>query len=422
MILLLIFSMGIVQKGYAAEEKTENEILEELKGYRDSIVHIESKCWDGKEQIYRSRSFSGFVVSEDSSGVYIATTSRNLTYTQEDKENIEAEYQLENNSNISEQIEVVCNGDLRIEASIVGQSEQRNLAILRLNQNINFEHTLSFVKEESSDKDRIFLLSFPAFEKKAIYNAGNVEITKGNITGKYKKNEIVFLKHDIEAESESTGGVLLNDDGMVAGLLLTAKGEKDGTAISAKEMETFLDTLQIGYTEQKEAPAEKKIEIYQIVLGGVILILLLQVFLQFRKNNASQERKEKKKRKGKDKYSTRTVKEEPAVVPKKQKKKANARVSARLEYPAQKRAITIEKSMFVIGRAKEADFILGDSQGISRKHACIQYDGNYFYLTDLKSTNHTYLNGAELKPGEKHALKNGDEIRIAKEKMIFRKG
>ena len=431
MIIALLVLTGVLEKPQgicAAEEvKTEEEIIEGIEAYRNSIVHIESKCWDGKEKVYRSRSFSGFVVSKDSSGIYIVTVCDGLTYTSEEKEEIETEYELENNNNISEQIEVVFNGDLRVAAGIVEQSEQRNLTILKLNQNINFENAISFAKKNVSDKERVFLLSYPEFEKsqEAIYSAENVKIEKGTVTGLYKKSEIVFLRHDIKADSDSIGGPLLNDDGMVVGLLLRAKEKKSGAAVSGSEIKAFLDTFNVSYTEQEEKKEEKKFPIIQAVLGIIILILAVQVFLQVRKNHENSDREEEKKQNRKDKYSARTVRDESLIAAKTQgrkRKNSGVKVNARLEYPAEKRGITMQKATFVIGRAKEADFILAESQGISRKHACIQFDGKYFYLTDLKSTNHTFLNGSELKPGEKRVLKDGDEIMVAKERLIFRKG
>lgn len=418
-ILILIWQIitGIV--AHAAEEKTENDIMEMVKGYRNCVVHIESLCWDGKEKTYRSRSFSGFVVSEDSSGIYIATVCEGLTYTAEEKEQIKTDNQLENNNNISEKIEVVFRGDLRVEASIVGQSEQRNLSVLKLNQNISFDHIPSFTKENVLTKERIFLLSYPEFEKqgKANYSVENVNISSGMITGAYKQNEIVFLRHDIEANHDSIGGVLLDSDGMIVGLLLKSKGEKDGSAISGSEIKAFLDTFNISYTEQEEAvEAAKKLPVLQIALGVVILILLLQVVLQVHKNRKFTKTGRSEKKKTKEKNSQKTAKSVSHRTEKTGKKE-----NARLVYPDEKREIKIKKSTFVIGRTTESDFILKDEKGISRRHACIQSDGKDYYIIDLKSTNHTFLNGSELKPGDKQILKDGDEIMFAKERMIFRK-
>jgi serine/threonine protein kinase len=51
-----------------------------------------------------------------------------------------------------------------------------------------------------------------------------------------------------------------------------------------------------------------------------------------------------------------------------------------------------------IGRDENADICL-DSPGVSRHHAKLTYDGTEYYLTDLNSTNRTFLGDAELLPG-----------------------
>lgn len=403
------------------EGKSEAEIIETIEKYRNGIVHIEAKCWDGKETVYENRTFSGFAVSQDSGGIYIVTVCNGLTYTAEEKQEIEQKYKTEENSNVNvvEQIEVVFNGDLKVQASIVGESRQRNLTILRLDQNVNFENVLSFADDSILSGSRGFLLSYPKMknEKKAVYNIDNVKITEGTIMDAYQKNEITFFRHNIKADEASLGGPILNEDGAIAGLFLKAKGKNAGTALAGKEIQAFLDTFNISYAKyQKEVPA-KKFSIYHKILGCVILLLLIAVIQQRRKGAVNPE--EKAKGRKKDRYSAKTVKEESLAGGKKKNGK-EIKVSAKLEYPAEKRVITMHKAMFVIGRAKEADFILSESQGISRKHACIQFDGKYFYLSDLSSTNHTFLNGFELGSGEKRVLKDGDEIRVARERLIFR--
>ena len=148
----------------------------------------------------------------------------------------------------------------------------------------------------------------------------------------------------------------------------------------------------------------------------VILILLLQVVLQVHKNRKFTKTGRSEKKKTKEKNSQKTAKSVSHRTEKTGKKE-----NARLVYPDEKREIKIKKSTFVIGRTTESDFILKDEKGISRRHACIQSDGKDYYIIDLKSTNHTFLNGSELKPGDKQILKDGDEIMFAKERMIFRK-
>lgn len=78
----------------------------------------------------------------------------------------------------------------------------------------------------------------------------------------------------------------------------------------------------------------------------------------------------------------------------------------------------ITKSPFIIGKNSECDFCL-DSSYISRKHAQILCKGNRFYLTDLNSTNHTYLAGDRLEPYAETILYSGCEVSFADVKCKF---
>lgn len=403
---LLIWQFLPVQKGYAQGENSIDKIMT----YRNGIVRIEAVCWDGKDTVYSSRSFSGTVAASDSSTIYIATICEGLTWKQEEKEQIRTKYELENSSSIAEKIEVIFNGDLRVEASIVGQSEQRNLSILKLNQNINMENICPFAKENVSDTEPVFLLSFPETEN-AVYNAENVHISEGNVTGLYKKNEVIFFKHNIKADQASLGGAMLNEDGMLVGLLLKSQGEESGTAISGNEIKAFLDTFHISYTEKGTQAVKKKFPVMQLILGIVILFLSVEIFLQKKKNYTAEEHENGKITKhNKMNSGTKTT----------GKTKAGIKKGAWLEYADGRKITKIRQTPFVIGRGNEADLILEGYQGISRKHACIQFSGKKFYLTDMNSTNHTFLNGVQIKAGETKELKNRDEIGVAKEKLLFR--
>jgi len=56
----------------------------------------------------------------------------------------------------------------------------------------------------------------------------------------------------------------------------------------------------------------------------------------------------------------------------------------------------------------------GENQGVSRIHASLKIEQNTVVLTDLKSSNRTYVNGQRLYPHEARVLRHGDEIRLGK--------
>ncbi len=53
-------------------------------------------------------------------------------------------------------------------------------------------------------------------------------------------------------------------------------------------------------------------------------------------------------------------------------------------------------------------------RGVSRRHARLYLKDNNLYLTDLNSTNGTYLAGKRLNPNEPILLRNGDEILLGR--------
>lgn len=397
---ILALAIGLGPGGFSKvlAEKSEEEISDEMNSHRDSIVRVETICGDGEAAVYETKECSGFVASEDATGIYIVTVCDSLAYTTKEKETIRTKYGLEENDRLSETIEVIFDGDVRVPASIVGESDQRNLAVLKLNQTIKFENDLVFAKKDALKEERVFLLSYPETEnrKKAVYSSENVLVTSGLITKIYKKNENIFFNHDIKTDGASVGGLLLNQDGFAVGLLLTPDDKKAGTAIGSGEIKSFLNTFNISYQEEQEVKTEKKLPVLNIILGIIIAGLLLLVIIQQIKTGKGQEQHKKKNGRNSKKRE------------------------AGLEYPAGRRYVIIQKSPFVIGRTKEADLDLLENKGISRKHACILYDGSGFYLMDLQSTNHTFLNGTELKINEKRRLKDRDEIMLGKVKLIFR--
>ncbi|MEP7288365.1 MAG: FHA domain-containing protein [Chloroflexota bacterium] len=78
----------------------------------------------------------------------------------------------------------------------------------------------------------------------------------------------------------------------------------------------------------------------------------------------------------------------------------------------QSQAVPLESYPFTIGRARDCHLIIDHSQ-VSRLHSCLEYDHEQVVITDLNSTNGTFVNGERLTPNQPHRLRAGDRINIA---------
>ncbi|HUX11629.1 MAG TPA: FHA domain-containing protein [Spirochaetia bacterium] len=77
----------------------------------------------------------------------------------------------------------------------------------------------------------------------------------------------------------------------------------------------------------------------------------------------------------------------------------------------QNRSMDMKKTIR-IGRDKKNDLVLSEDPLVSRRHAVIELIEGEYRITDLGSTNQTYLNNEPLPAQASVAVKNGDVITI----------
>lgn len=90
--------------------------------------------------------------------------------------------------------------------------------------------------------------------------------------------------------------------------------------------------------------------------------------------------------------------------------------------------ITVIEDVFYFGRTdkdKESSDVIVDlthleafNMGVSRKHTKIQRRGNEYEITDLFSSNGTFLNGQRMLPPKSYPLKSGMVIQLGRLKLI----
>ncbi len=75
----------------------------------------------------------------------------------------------------------------------------------------------------------------------------------------------------------------------------------------------------------------------------------------------------------------------------------------------------IDKDLISIGRAKDNDVVI-ENLSVSRNHARIRRQGNAYILTDLNSSNGTFVNNVRITKAE---IRDGDVITIGKHHIVF---
>jgi hypothetical protein len=87
-----------------------------------------------------------------------------------------------------------------------------------------------------------------------------------------------------------------------------------------------------------------------------------------------------------------------------------------LQAPTGPKVIPVESTLVTLGRGLGNDIILEDTR-VSRHHAQLSYRNRRFWLTDLGSTNGTFVNGERINEA---SLRSGDACSLGGLELVFR--
>ena len=82
---------------------------------------------------------------------------------------------------------------------------------------------------------------------------------------------------------------------------------------------------------------------------------------------------------------------------------------------AYQKSIALDQSYLTIGRAPDNGLCLSDDLSVSRYHAQIAQTANEYVITDVGSSDGTYINGQRLSPQVPQRLNNGDVVKMGTE-------
>ncbi|MBR3771093.1 MAG: FHA domain-containing protein [Clostridium sp.] len=82
--------------------------------------------------------------------------------------------------------------------------------------------------------------------------------------------------------------------------------------------------------------------------------------------------------------------------------------------------IMIDKQVFKLGKERTfVDYCIVDNPTVSRSHANIVFEDDEYYIIDMNSKNHTYVNGRMIPSGTKIKLIHGSRIKLSNEEFEF---
>ena len=85
-----------------------------------------------------------------------------------------------------------------------------------------------------------------------------------------------------------------------------------------------------------------------------------------------------------------------------------------------KEKILINRDVFKIGKERSyVDYFVTNNNAVSRSHADIITRGNKYFVIDLNSKNHTYINDQMLPVQVEMEICDGDRLKLGNEEFIF---
>ncbi|SCY47211.1 trypsin-like peptidase domain-containing protein [Butyrivibrio sp. INlla14] len=155
--------------------------------------------------------------------------------------------------------QVVVEGDVVLEASVVKASESMDMVVLELEQPIYTRTPLVILTSETKTSDKpyavpesVYTLGYPTgitYETPAYYSNDKVSMTSGSIANTTTVDNIQLIQHDAKIDNSNCGGPLVNEYGFVLGMNELMTDGSNYYTLDASEITSILDGLGIEYSK-----------------------------------------------------------------------------------------------------------------------------------------------------------------------------
>ncbi len=210
---------------------------------------------------------------------------------------------------------------------------------------------------------------------------------------------------------------------------------------AGKSMTDGLDLRMLsptGATLEKTPPKPwydnwyKKITVWEYSAAGCFLFLIIALFIRSRQKKAARliaEEEERKRVVADQEATEKKAAAEAAVRAEEEKRKLDEQLTVKkAAAPGLKMKLSVLGSSgdrrdyginlsgrAFIGRSSECDLAIRDDEEISKRHCELTIEDGYVMISDLNSTNGTFVNGVPVKTG--HRLKSGDLLLLGRTEL-----
>lgn len=279
MLLCCLSILGTSQSVYAQEAAELPSLVIEETGSGEnvgnqynSVLQIVVSFTDDKENVIPIQGGSGFLIGNDETQLqYMITTNEVVTVSDKVKEKLRKSYKLESTDDIKEEIKVVINKDVTVNASVITSSDEMDFAILQLSQPLHDRQSLLLNDKEAEEylQKSAFVLGYPGAAKNGqemVYYTGvDLQRSEGFLETEEIINGQKYVKHHIFPNYGNLGGPILDENGNIVALNQSKNDGKSFYALEVTEIIHVMDSLGIPYRTVSQVEAEEAAALAAIV-------------------------------------------------------------------------------------------------------------------------------------------------------------
>ncbi len=238
----------------------------------EGIVQVNTVAVDADGKKYVVYGGAGFLVGDTEGSEYVITCNHVVNPDGDIKSEALDFYGLNSGDagEITYSTEVVVEGDVVLNANILTNSEDMDMAVLSLPQPIYTRVPLPILTSDTYEVadvpykagDKVYSYGYPAeitYESETqYYSTKDIKSAQGEIVDLIMFEGIQMIENNVNADFSVYGGPLVDENGFVIGLNLPVTDGNNWCALDSTKITKVLDGLGVGYAKVQAVPKEEK--------------------------------------------------------------------------------------------------------------------------------------------------------------------